>query len=76
MILAINSAHKPFSKKRINTVKRELNTLGLSKLDLSSVSKEYTMLGKYYNKSAFSLIAYFKVAKYIKAIEIRLRFLK
>jgi len=72
-ILVINSVQKPFSLKRIKSIKTKLRKAGLNKLDLTSVRKEYFWLGLFYNRSYVILILFQSVFNIITSLVNRLR---
>jgi glycosyltransferase involved in cell wall biosynthesis len=71
VILVISSTQKPFSLKRINAARIRLAQIGLNKLDLASVNKEYAWLGYFYNSSIYMLIIFQFLINYMRSIRSR-----
>jgi glycosyltransferase involved in cell wall biosynthesis len=73
VVLAMTSAAKPFSLKRIGEINRKLKKSGFTALKLDSVDKEYTRLGFLYNNSVHLLIIYQFLINRIRFISLRIK---
>jgi glycosyltransferase involved in cell wall biosynthesis len=56
VVLVVSSSVSPFRFRKLAEVKKRLRNEGLGKVDLDSVNREFTLLGKLYNRSLLLLV--------------------
>ncbi len=73
VILAITSSKRRFRFNKVSYLKKRLKTLGLEKLNLTSVNSEYRLLGMMYNTSTYLLILYYFIMNAFKSLILKCR---